>query len=655
MSLFNRKKQDKQKELESLIPMGEGMGNIPPQSASVKEEIAKVQESAGTKPQIGDPLARYREGKLDVVDIIAPNEIDIDFDYIKINDVYLRTLFISGYPRFVAPGWLEQVINFNSSLDISFFIYPVKGKDVLDDLMRKIAEMEAEISTDLERGKIVNPSTEAKLEDARRMQEELVKGIEHVYEFSFYVTIRGADLEQLNHITKQVESTLGSILLTAKHATLDMESGFLSTSPTGLDRLSITRNMDTTSLATMFPLTSAELSSDTGVLYGINSQNGSFIIFDRFSLENSNMAVFATSGAGKSYFVKLEALRSLMLGTQLIIIDPESEYKALSDAVGGEYITFAFNSPSKINPFDLSGVYEEGENQLGLKILSLHGLFKVIMGDLSPIQEAMLDRAIVATYKSKGITQDPASQTKEPPLMEDLYKILVGMETNEAMDLAARIERFVRGGFVGIFDAQTNFDINNPFTVFSLRDMQEALRPIAMYIILDFIWTRVKKDLRPRLLIVDEAWYMMRYKDSALFLWGIVKRARKYYLGLTTIAQDIEDFLSQDIGKAIVTNSAIRVLFKQSPAGIDRLAEVFSLSQGEKQLLTGANVGQGIFFAGNNHAPIYVVASPEEHKLVTTKPSDIIAQKSEQQMAHPNVLPEQAAPGMVAEMTSRNE
>lgn len=633
---IGKKKNDKE-----LLSNSEG---------AIPETPAKVQNDGftGEKPAITDPITVYREGNMDVVDIIAPNRIDIDFDYIKVNDVYLRTLFISGYPRFVAPGWLEQVINFNSSLDISFFIYPVKGKDVLDDLMRKIAEMQAEISTDLERGKVVNPYTTAKLEDAQRMQEELVKGIEHVYEFSFYITIRAADLEQLNHITKQVESTLGSILLTAKHATLDMESGFLSTSPTGLDRLSITRNMDTTSLATMFPLTSAELSSDTGVLYGVNSQNGSFIIFDRFSLENSNMAVFATSGAGKSYFVKLEALRSLMLGTEMIIIDPESEYKALSDAVGGEYITFAFNSPSKINPFDLSGVYEEGENQLGLKILSLHGLFKVIMGELTPIQEALLDRALVATYKSKGITQDPESQKKEPPLMEDLYKILVGMETTEALDLASRIERFVRGGFVGIFDAQTNFDISNPFTVFSLRDMQDALRPIAMYIILDFIWTRVKKDLKPRLLIVDEAWYMMRYKDSALFLWSIVKRARKYYLGLTTIAQDIEDFLNQDIGKAIVTNSALRVLFKQSPAAIDKIGEVFYLSQGEKQLLLGANVGQGIFFAGNNHAPIYVVASPEEHKLVTTKPQELLNEKR-------NQLQEQTAPGLVAQVTQRSE
>lgn len=646
MALFNfgKKSIPEQKKEDPQVPLGEGLIDEP------KTENTANENPISDKPRIVDPVYSYKQENMDPLDVIAPERVEIDFDYIKINDVYLTTLFISGYPRFVAPGWLEQIINFNSSLDISFFIYPVKGKDVLDDLMRKIAEMEAEISTDLERGKIADPSTEAKLEDARRMQEELVKGIEHVYEFSFYVTVRAADLDQLNHTLKQVESTLGSILITGKHATLDMENGFLSTAPTGLDRLSITRNMDTTSLATTFPLTSAELSSDKGVLYGINSQNGSFIIFDRFSLENSNMSVFATSGAGKSYFVKLEALRSLMLGTEMIIIDPENEYKALCDAVGGEYITFAFNSPSKINPFDLSGVYEEGENQLGLKILSLHGLFKVIMGDLSPTQEALLDRAIVATYRAKGITQDPESQKKEPPLMEDLYKILVGMETPEALDLAARIERFVRGGFVGIFDSQTNFDITNPFTVFSLRDMQDALRPIAMYIILDFIWTRVKRSLKPRVLIVDEAWYMMKYKDSATFLWGIVKRARKYYLGLTTIAQDIEDFMSQDIGKAIITNSALRVLFKQHPTAIDRIGEAFLLSQGEKQLLLGATVGQGIFFAGNNHAPINVVASPEEHKLVTTKPQEVLAQQQ-----NLTVLPEQVAPGMVAEVTSQNQ
>lgn len=607
-----------------------------PEDKQDKTEAAKKPleefEIKQVKPLISNPFDN-KEG-LDLIDIIAPNAIEVDFDYIKIGDTYLRTLFVSGYPRFVSPGWLDQIINFNGTLDISFFIYPVESKDILDDLMHKVAEMEAEIATDLERGKIVDPATEAKLEDAKALQQDLVKGSEHFFEFSFYITIKAADLDQLNYITREVEATLGALLISAQHASLDMGNGFLSTSPIGLDRLSITRNMDTTSLATTFPLTSAELSGDTGVLYGINSQNGSFIIFDRFSMENSNMTVFATSGAGKSYLVKLEALRSLMLGTEIIIIDPESEYKALAEAVGGQYISFSYTSPSKINPFDLSQVYEQGENNLGLKILSLHSLLKIIMGQISPIQEALLDRALVDTYRSKGITQDPETQTKEPPLMEDLYKILIGKEVPEALDLAARIEKFVMGSFVGIFDKHTNIEITNPFTVFSVKELEDALRPIAMFIILDFIWTRIKKDLKPRLLIVDEAWHMMKYQDSAQFLWSIVKRARKYYLGLTTITQDVQDFLSIDIGHAILTNSAIRILMKQSPAAIDVVGDTFYLTHGERQLLLGANVGQGIFFAGNNHAPITVVASEEEHKLITTKPQEIL-QKEEKKSQKP--------------------
>jgi len=1214
------------------------------QPLPVKPDVPISPEIANeTKPEIMDPNKAIAEQGMTLLDVLAPRTIEIDFDFIKINDIFFRTLFISGYPRFVSPGWLEQIINFDSSLDISFYVYPIEAKGVLEDLRHKIAEMEAEIATDLERGRIVNASTQAKLDDARILQEELVKGAEHFYEFAFYITIPARSLDDLNDVTKQVQSTLGSVLVAAQTAVLDMENGFSSTLPFATDRLNITRNMDTTSLSTTFPLTSAELSSDSGVLYGINPLNDSFIIFDRYSMENSNMAIFATSGAGKtveknepvlyqnslgetkldsignivenvfkekevikfdeesegvvkpnikvlsfndslkakwsvvtvaarkkspktlykittksgraitttkdhnfvalerglikvvrgdaiktgsylplakrvlydsrsqkyisvedtlqkvgadflyvsnnrikhphhgttksiprkinlnsgffrllgyfasegmvipkralisscthevledahefystmkinyslvkksgkligiytsnhlfskflkvigasgkanekripeivfsaskkhaaeflkayfegdggvekheisattkskglasdlsylllrfgiitrtrtakkaatntknktkhtyyrlrisgqdnirefinnisfiskeknlktkrllkkgntnvdvipelqpifkeiydvlyssseipapkkfseiklgifkpssknllsiiehveerikeiedlerdglltlrnlppvqeilkegedktlntllwknlgkswwtikngcppklntalraaavthgydysasdvtgaihrtfqktgeslscfnyslwtalinanqnplyesvinardyisqkyqekkaglqrikekinflktlatsdlfwdpvvkikkfeskdkyvydlqvenevflaghgglfvhnSYFVKLESLRSLMLGTEIIIIDPEAEYKDLSEAVGGQYITFAYSSPSKINPFDLSQVYEEGENQLGLKILSLHSLFKVIMGTLSATQEALLDHALIETYRGKGITQDSASQTKEPPLMEDLYKTLVGMETDEAMDLAARIEKFVKGSFVGIFDQQTNVEINNPFTVFSVKEVQDALRPIAMFIILDFIWTKVKRDLKRRLLVVDEAWHMMRYADSAQFMWSIVKRARKYYLGLTTITQDVEDFLSIDIGKAIVTNSALRVLLKQSPAAIDKVGDVFYLSQGEKQLLLGANIGEGIFFAGNHHVPIYIVASPEEHKLITTRPQELLARQKD--------------------------
>lgn len=583
------------------------------------------QPLASAKPKVLNPNLTIASGEMSLHDTISSDHVEVDFDYVKVNNVYYRTLFVAGYPRFVAPGWLEPVVNFNSSLDMSFYIYPVAGKSVLDDLRRKIAEMEAELSTDMQRGRIVDPATTAKLEDARALQEQLVKGIERYYEFSFYITIPANTLDELNNVARQVQSTLGSLLVVAKNATLDQRMGFLSTAPYGQDRLAITRNMDTTSVATTFPFTSAELSSDKGILYGINSQNESFIIFDRFSLENGNMTVFATSGAGKSYFVKTEAVRSLMIGSEVIILDPEAEYKALCDAVGGQYIAFSYNSPAKINPFDLTQIREEGENQLGLKILSLHSLMKVIMGQITPTQEAMLDRALIMTYKAKGITNDPETQTKEPPLMEDLYKTLIGMEVPEALDLASRIEKFIRGSFQGIFDKQTNIDLNNPFTVFSVKDIQDAIRPIIMFMILDYIWTRVKRDIKRRILIVEEAWQMMKYPDTAQFLWSVVKRARKYYLGLTTITQDVEDFLSQDIGKAIVTNSALRLLLKQSPTAIDKLGEIFYLSQGEKQLLMAANVGEGIFFAGPHHAPIRIVASEAEHQLINTKPQDMPA------------------------------
>jgi type IV secretory pathway VirB4 component len=580
-----------------------------------------------------DVLLQFGQGMVSVQDIIAPGAIEVDFDFLKIGNKYFRTLFVAGYPRFVTADWLGPLINFDHSLNIAMYIYPVEGKSVLDNLRRKIAEMEAEIQTDVERGRLIDPSTQAKLEDARSLQEQLVKGAERFFQFGLYVTIPADSLEELNKVSKEVISTLGSLLIIAKHATLQMEDGFKTTIPTCIDKLMITRNMDTTSLATTFPFTSSELTSNEGVLYGINEHNDSLIIFDRFSLENANAVIFAKSGAGKSFLVKLEALRSLMFGTEIIAIDPESEYKTLAEAVGGEYITFGFQSQAKINPFDLSAIYEEGENELGLKIISLHSLFKVIMGQLDASQEAILDRALVLTYKMKGITNDPATQKNEPPLMEDLYKTLIGMEEPDAKNLADRIEKFVKGSFVGIFDQHSNVDIKNPFTVFSIKELEEALRPIAMFIILDYIWTKIKREMKKRILIVDEAWYLMKYPDSANFLYSIAKRARKYYLGLTTITQDVEDFLGSDFGKAILTNSSIQVLMKQSPAAIDKVAQVFYLSEGEKQLLLASDVGEGIFFAGPNHVAIRVVASPDEHQLITTSPAELLEmQKRKQEM-----------------------
>jgi type IV secretory pathway VirB4 component len=575
-----------------------------------EEELKK------TRRKVTEVLGK---GMVDVKDILAPPAIEIDYDYIKIGDLLFRTLFVAGYPRFVGANWLSPLINFDHTLNISFYYYPVESKGVLDDLRRKIAEMEATIESDLEAGRVVDPGVRIALEDAQALQDQLTAGVERFFQFSFYITIPAYSIEELNSITKQVESTLGSLLVVSKHATLQQEQAFQSVLPNFTDKLLVTRNMDTTSLATTFPFVSSELTDNNGVMYGINEHNGSLVIFDRFSLENANSVVFAKSGAGKSYLVKLESLRQLMFGTEMIVIDPENEYLSLASAIGGEYIKFKAEEPVRINPFDLSGIFHEGENELGLKILALHSLFRIIMGNLTPTEDAILDKALVAAYKLKGITPDPATQTREPPVMGDLYNVLLNLADPEAKGMAARLEKFVRGSLSGLFDQQSNIEIKNTFTVFSIRDMEDELRPIAMFIILDFIWTRIKRDQKKRILVVDEAWYMMKYPDSASFMYSIAKRARKYNLGLTTITQDVEDFLSGDYGKAIVTNSSLQFLLKQSTAAIDKVTEVFYLSEGERNLLLSAEIGEGLFFAGPNHVAIRVQASPDEHAIIISK------------------------------------
>lgn len=590
-------------------------------------------EKQPSKNDSAQALSTFSQGMGNTKDIIAPSAIEVDFDYIKIGETYFRTLFVAGYPRFVGANWLSPLINFDHTLDLAMYYYPVQAHAIMDDLRRKVAEMEATIDEDTRKGKVVDPAVKAALEDAKSLQEQLVKGMERFFQFSFYVTIPARNLEELNDVTKRVEATLGGLLILSKHATLQMEDAFKTTIPTCEDKLYISRNMDTTSLATTFPFTSSELTANQGILYGLNFNNGSLVIFDRFSLENANSVVFAKAGAGKSYVVKLEALRSLMFGTDIIIIDPEAEYQKLAEAIGGEYVRFSINEPTRINPFDLSGVYEEGENELGTKLLGLHAMLKIILGNVTTTEEAILDRALMDTYKSKGITPDPATQRKEAPLMEDLYKILLGMEEKEARDIAERLERYIKGSLAGIFDQPSNFDIKNTFTVFSVRDLEDQLRPVAMSIILDYIWTRIRKETRKRILIVDEAWYMMRYPDTAAFLHAIAKRSRKYYLGLTTITQDVDDFLASPYGEAIVTNSSIQLLLKQHPAAIEKVAKVFYLSEGEKRLLLSCNIGEGLFFAGANHVAIQIVASADEHALITTKPSEVLAAKEAEREA----------------------
>lgn len=575
-------------------------------------------------------LEEFSRGLVTIQDIIAPEAIEVDFTFQKINSTYTRTLFVAGYPRTVPANWLSPLINYPNKLDISMYVYPVDSKEILDNLKRKITEMEAEIQSDLRSGKISNINTEVKLEDARYIREQLAKGSEKFFQFGLYITIQADSKEMLDKITKNIQSALGALMIVSKKATLQMEDGFKTTLPMGTDKLLITRNMDTTSLATTFPFTSSELTMETGILYGINEHNDSLVIFDRFKMENANMVVFAKSGAGKSYTVKLEIIRQLMFGTEVLVLDPEHEYEDLCKSVNGQFINFTFGSESKINPFDLSAVYEEGENELGHKIISLHSLMKVMLGEMTAEQEALLDRALVSAYKAKGITPDPATQTNEPPLMEDLYKALIGMENEAANDIAARLEKFITGSFRGIFDHQSTIDITNQFTVFSVKEMEEELRPIAMFMILDFIWTRIKKTMKKRLLVIDEAWYFMKHPDSASFIYSMVKRARKYYLGITTITQDVEDFLHNDYGKAIVTNASIQFLMKQSSAAMPILTETFNLSEGERRLLVATDIGEGVFFAGQNHVALRVVSSDEEHAVITTNPEEILQKKQMQ-------------------------
>ncbi len=555
------------------------------------------------------------KGAVSIKDIVAPSYIEVDFNHIKIEDKYYLTLFVVGYPRYVSANWLYSLVTFDHPLYISMYIYPTESKEILDELRQKIAEMEATVENDIKAGKVVDPTVQVALDDALSLQSELAKGAERFFQFGLYITIPANTKEELNELAKQVDSVLSSLLIISRKATLQMEEGFKSTLPMFYDKLQVWRNMDTTSLAMTFPFSTASLTRNEGILYGVNQHDNSLIIFDRFTLENANSVILGKSGGGKSFLVKLEALRSLMLGADVIIIDPENEYQKLSDAVGGEFVEFSITSQYKINPFDLTTDNPEPD-ELQNKLLDLHSLMRVIMGDLTPAQDALLDRALVMTYRAKNITQDQETFKNEPPLLEDLYKSFLGMETQEAKELATRLEKFITGSAAGIFNQQSNFDIKNRFTVFGIRDLEENLRPIAMYVVLDYIWNRVRKERKKRVLIVDETWYLIKNKDSGIYLFNFAKRARKYLLGLTTITQDVEDFLSTNEGRAIITNSSLQVILKQSPAAVDKITETFYLTSGEKHFLLSAGVGEGLFFAGQSHVGFRVIASDEEKKII---------------------------------------
>ncbi len=568
----------------------------------------------------------FEKGMVKVADIIAPAALDINFDYLRIGDRFCKTIFVYGYPRYIYTNWLSPVINFDATFDISMFIYPVESRKVMENLRKRVAQMESSIAIDQERGQVRDPGMEAALEDAEEIRDKLQRGEERFFQFALYFTFYAESKEELDNLSKKIESMLAAKLVYTKPTLLQVEQGFNSTLPINNDEVFITRNMDTSSLSTTFPFTSSELTTNEGILYGINRHNNTLIIFDRFNLENANEVVFAKAGAGKSYAVKLEALRYMMIGTDVIVIDPEEEYKMLCEAVGGSYLNVSLNSNKRINPFDLPKVVdveeESGGNALRSNIIILLGLMNLMLGRLTPEEDALMDKALMETYSLKDITEDPKTWGNPAPTMEDLYKVLQNMEGAES--LAQRLEKYVIGTASGIFNKPTNIDLDNQFIVFSIRDLEDQLRPIAMYIIIDYIWNRIKSELKRRILVIDEAWHLMQYEDSARFVFGLAKRARKYYLGLTTITQDVDDFLGSKWGKAIVTNSSIQLLLKQSPAAIDYITDVFKLTEGEKYLLLECEVGDGIFFAGMNHVAIHIMASYAEDQLITTNPKELL-------------------------------
>lgn len=567
----------------------------------------------------------YNQGVLSLRDIIAPSSFVIENNHLIIGTRYVRTLFVYGYPRSLFTGWLSPIINLDEIIDISLNIVPVESKVVLENLKKRVGQMEASYQINAEKGKVRDPGLEAAISDAEELRDKIQVGEERFFRLGLYITLYGKDLEQLDLVQRKIESILGTSLIYTKPASVQMEQGFNSSLPIGTDQLGISRNMNTGSLSTSFPFTTAELSRNEGVLYGLNRHNNGLVLFDRFSLENANMVVFAKSGAGKSFTVKLECLRALMMGTEVIIIDPENEYKTLCDAVGGGFVHLSLASDTRINPFDIPVVVdpEEAESALRANIIMLHGLIRLMCGELSSAEESDLDIALINTYASKGITNDPLTHTALPPVMSDLYNTLVSMGSN-GPSIAARLRRYTEGTFSGIFSQQSNVQLNNRFVVFNIRDLEDELRPIGMYITLNYIWNRIKTDKKKRILAVDEAWQLMKYQDSAQFLFSIAKRCRKYYTGLTTISQDVEDFLESRLGRAVVNNSSLQVLLKQAPSAVDIVGDTFKLTSEEKSRLSQFPVGEGLFFAGLNHVVIRILASPMEEQLITTNPQQML-------------------------------
>lgn len=587
---------------------------------------------------------QYERGLVNVLDYIAPAAFVVTPQYVQLENLYVKTLFVYSYGRSATTNWLSGVVNLDIQADISMFIYPLETAAVLEQLKRQIGNLGSTEAIQQEKGQVRDPQLQTAIGDIEALRDALSRGEDRLFQYGLYFTLYSPKLDELSQLCKQLEAKLGGLLIYTKQTFMQMEQGFSSSLPLGNDELLINRHMDTAALSTTFPFVSSELTDNDGVLYGINLHNSSLVLFDRFRLENANSVVFATSGAGKSFAVKLEALRSLMWGTDVIVIDPENEYERLSAAVGGSYLNLSLNSRERINPFDLpiTSADERGEDILRSAVVSIKNLVAIMVGGLAPEEDAVLDQAVYETYALRDITADANTHRNEPPLMSDLQNVLANMTGAES--LVRRLSKFTQGTFAGLFNQPTNINLNTGFVVFSIRDLEEQLRPIGMFLILSFIWNQARYQMRKRMVVVDEAWILMRYKDSSDFLYALAKRARKYYLGLTIITTDVEDFIASQQGRTIVNNSAMRLLLRQSPSAVDKLAEVFKLTEGEKLILREAKVGQGIFFAGSNHVAIEIIPSFEEEQLITTNPAELMQiRQAEQERLSASPLPGQAS------------
>lgn len=574
-------------------------------------------------------VPKTKDSPIDLPSIIAPAGVEISSSYVKIGDYFAKTIFVINYPRHISSGWFSPIINMPEMFDASIFIHPMDTTLALKNLRKKVAQLEAEMQEKEEKGVVRDPKMETAYQDIERLRDALQQARERIFKIGVYMTLYGRNLEELNKLEKKISNTLETKLVYTKPALFRQREGFSSVLPINKDQLEVLNPMNSGPASSLFPFVSPDLTSNDGILYGINMQNFSLILFNRFSMENANMVIFAKSGSGKSYATKLEILRSLMMGTDVFAIDPEDEYKTLCDAIGGSYFKISLTSQNHVNPFDIPVVPEDEDPADVFKshVLNLTGLIRLMLGKVSSEEDALLDRVITETYASRDITPENFGKTKEmsPPLLEDLQTILNNTEGGK--NLATRLDKFVHGSYAGFTNAPTNVDIKNRFIVFSIRDLEAELRPIAMYIVLNFMWNLIRSELKKRILVIDEAWWMMKYRDSASFLFGLVKRARKYYLGVTTITQDVEDFLKSEYGRPIITNSAIQLLMKQSPASVDTVINSFGLTESEKAFLLEANVGEGLFFAGLKHVAIKIVASYTEDQIITTNPEQMLELK----------------------------